>query len=78
MAIAPLMSSADIPTQVSRIMTLKVGDVISLEKPERVQVFSDGHPVFNGEYGLLNKQLAVKVDRIFAASRLPFNKETSP
>ncbi len=69
---------ADIPTQVSRIMTLKVGDVISLEKPERVQVFSDGHPVFNGEYGLLNKQLAVKVDRIFAASRLPFNKETSP
>ncbi|WP_442798733.1 flagellar motor switch protein FliM [Pantoea vagans] len=66
---------ADIPTQISRIMTMKVGDVISLDKPDRIQVYSDGHPVFNGRFGLLNKQLAVKVDKIFATSLNPFSKE---
>jgi len=66
---------ADIPTQLSRIMTMKVGDVIALDKPDRIQVYSDGHPVFNGQYGLLNKQMAVKVDKIFAPSLNTFNKE---
>ena len=66
---------AEIPTHVSRIMNLKKGDVISLDKPDVIQVYSDGHPVFSGKYGLLNKQLAIKIDKIFAPSLLPFNKE---
>ncbi|WP_337013574.1 flagellar motor switch protein FliM [Pantoea sp. AS142] len=66
---------AEIPTHVSRIMNLNKGDVISLDKPDVIQVYSDGHPVFSGKYGLLNKQLAIKVDTIFAPSLLPFSKE---
>lgn len=66
---------AEIPTQVSRIMKMKAGDVIPLDKPDRIQVYADGHPVFNGKYGLLNKQMAVKVDEIFASALRPFNKE---
>ncbi|MDQ1213517.1 flagellar motor switch protein FliM [Pantoea anthophila] len=66
---------AEIPAHVSRIMKLKKGDVISLEKPEVIQVYSDGHPVFSGKYGLLNKQLAIKVDNMFTPSLLPLNKE---
>lgn len=66
---------AEIPTHVSRIMKLKKGDVISLDKPDVIQVYSDGHPVFSGKYGLLNKQLAIKVENILAPSLLPLNKE---
>jgi flagellar motor switch protein FliM len=66
---------AEIPTHVSRIMNLKKGDVISLDKPDVIQVYSDSHPVFSGKYGLLNKQLAIKVDTIFAPSLLPFSKD---
>lgn len=66
---------AEIPTHVSRIMKLKKGDVISLDKPDAIQVYSDGHPVFSGKYGLLNKQLAIKVENILAPSLLPLNKE---
>jgi len=66
---------AEIPTHVSRIMNLKKGDIISLDKPDVIQVYSDGHPIFSGKYGLLNKQLAIKVENIFAPSLLPVNKE---
>ncbi|MEZ3500096.1 flagellar motor switch protein FliM [Pantoea sp. KPR_PJ] len=66
---------AEIPTHVSRIMTLKKGDVIPLEKPEIVEVYSDGHPVFCGKYGLLNKQLAIRIEKIFANSLPSFHKE---
>ncbi|ROP58335.1 flagellar motor switch protein FliM [Enterobacter sp. BIGb0383] len=66
---------ADIPTHVSRIMTLQKGDVIPLDKPEKVEVFADGHPIFSGKYGRLNKQLAIKVEKILASSLLSLNKE---
>lgn len=66
---------AEIPTHISRIMTLKKGDIISMDKPEIIQVFSGGHPVFSGTYGRLNKQLAIKIEKIIAPSLLSFNKE---
>ncbi len=66
---------AEIPTQVSRILRLQKGDVIPLEKPEIVEVYSDGHPVFSGQYGRVNKQLAIKVEKIYAPSLPSFTKE---
>lgn len=66
---------AEIPTHLSRIMSLKKGDVIPLEKPKIVEVYSDGHPVFSGQYGRVNKQLAIRVEKIFAPTLLSFNKE---
>ncbi|SFU20124.1 flagellar motor switch protein FliM [Kosakonia arachidis] len=66
---------AEIPSHISRVMTLQKGDVIPLDKPEIVDVFADGHPVFSGKYGQLNKQMAIKVEKIFTPSLLTFNKE---
>lgn len=66
---------AEIPSHISRVMTLQKGDVIPLDKPEIVDVFADGHPVFSGKYGQLNKQMAIKVEKIFTPSLLSFNKE---
>ncbi|RPE04610.1 flagellar motor switch protein FliM [Candidatus Pantoea deserta] len=66
---------AEIPTHVSRIMNLKKGDVIPLDKPDTIEVCSDGLPVFRGKYGLVNKQLAVRIEKILAPSLLSFNKE---
>lgn len=66
---------AEIPTHISRILRLRKGDVIPLDKPERVEVYADGHPVFSGRYGQVNKQLAIKVEKIFAPAPLSFNKE---
>ena len=66
---------ADIPTHVSRIMTLQKGDVIPFDKPEEIDVVADGHPILSATYGRLNKQLAIKVEKILAPSLLSFNKE---
>lgn len=52
---------ADIPLTLSRILALKSGDVLTLDKPELVTVHVDNVPVFTGEHGILNDQYALRV-----------------
>ncbi|QDX81352.1 flagellar motor switch protein FliM [Denitratisoma sp. DHT3] len=50
------------------ILKLKVGDVIPIDIPERVQALVDDVPVLTGRYGVQNGQYALKVEEFQARS----------
>ncbi|OTA21083.1 flagellar motor switch protein FliM [Xenorhabdus beddingii] len=54
----------DIPLRLSRILELKSGDVLPIEKPERLIVHVDGVPVLTSQYGTLNGQYALRVEHL--------------
>ncbi|WP_058913575.1 flagellar motor switch protein FliM [Entomohabitans teleogrylli] len=55
---------AEIETRLSRVMKLKQGDVITIDKPDSVEVSVNGVAVFSGLYGCVNKQYALKVEQM--------------
>ncbi|MDX8000282.1 flagellar motor switch protein FliM [Xenorhabdus sp. Reich] len=54
----------DIPLRLSKILELKSGDVLPIEKPERLIVHVDGVPVLTSQYGTLNGQYALRVEHL--------------
>lgn len=58
---------ARIPLRVSQLLGMKVGDVIGFDPPEAVTAQVDGIPIFECRYGVLNRQYAIKVERVLAA-----------
>lgn len=52
------------PTRLSNILKLQEGDVIPIEKPERLMVHVDGVPVLTSKYGTLNGQYALRVEHL--------------
>ena len=63
------------------ILNLKAGDVISLEIPQAIMAEVDGVPVLECNYGILNGQYALKVNKILngpeaAAAAEDGNRET--
>ncbi|WP_374334697.1 flagellar motor switch protein FliM [Leeia sp.] len=56
------------PVTLGEILNLKVGDVISLDIPEAIVAEVDGVPVLECQYGILNGQYALKVDKILAGA----------
>ncbi|CPR21057.1 flagellar motor switch protein FliM [Brenneria goodwinii] len=54
----------DIPLRLSRILKLQPGDVLPIEKPERIIAHVDGVPVLTGQYGTLNGQYALRVEHL--------------
>ncbi|MBD2812149.1 flagellar motor switch protein FliM [Xenorhabdus sp. Vera] len=54
----------DIPLRLSKILELKAGDVLPVEKPERLIVHVDGVPVLTSQYGTLNGQYALRVEHL--------------
>ena len=52
---------ADIALPLSRILTLKTGDILPLDKPQHVTAHVDNVPVFTGQHGILNDQYALRV-----------------
>lgn len=57
---------AGIPLRVSQLLGMKVGDVIGFDPPETVSAQVDGVPIFECRYGVLNRQYAVKIERVIA------------
>jgi flagellar motor switch protein FliM len=57
---------ASIPLRVSQLLGMKVGDVIGFDPPEAVTAEVDGVPIFECRYGVLNRQYAIKVERVIA------------
>jgi flagellar motor switch protein FliM len=53
------------------LVDLRVGDVIPIEIPELVTVYSDGVPVIRGHYGTRNKHYAVKIHHFVAEEEPP-------
>ncbi|HHL2560363.1 TPA: flagellar motor switch protein FliM [Yersinia enterocolitica] len=66
---------ADISTRLSQVMKMKKGDVIPIDKPEVIEARVDGVPVFSGKYGCINKQYALKVEKIMNPALLSLKKE---
>ena len=66
---------ADISTRLSQVMKMKKGDVIPIDKPEIIEARVDGVPVFSGKYGCINKQYALKVEKIMNPALLSLKKE---
>lgn len=70
-------SFPDIPSRLSHVMKLKKGDVIPIDIQENIEARVDGVPVFTGKYGCVNKQYALKVERMLNQDRLPLIKRTT-
>lgn len=58
------------PVTLSQIVNLKVGDVISLDIPEAIVADVDGVPMLECNYGILNGQYALKVNKVLAEERI--------
>jgi flagellar motor switch protein FliM len=54
----------DIPMRLSQILKLKPGDVLPVEKPDRLIAHVDGVPVLTSQYGVLNEQYALRVEHL--------------
>ncbi|MCW7760389.1 flagellar motor switch protein FliM [Photorhabdus luminescens] len=55
---------ADIPLRLSKILQLQPGDILPIDKPERLIVHVDGVPVLTSQYGTLNGQYALRVEHL--------------
>jgi flagellar motor switch protein FliM len=45
---------------------MKVGDVISFDPPETITAEVDGVPIFECRFGEVNRQYALKINRVIA------------
>ncbi|HHR5899855.1 TPA: flagellar motor switch protein FliM [Providencia alcalifaciens] len=54
----------DIPLRISRLLQLQKGDVLPIEKPDRLIVNVDGVPVLTSQYGTQNGQYALRVEHL--------------
>jgi len=54
----------EIPLRLSQILKLKPGDVLPIEKPDRLIAHVDGVPVLTSQYGTLNEQYALRVEHL--------------
>ncbi|ANC41532.1 flagellar motor switch protein FliM [Hafnia alvei] len=54
----------DIPLRLSEVLKLQPGDVLPIEKPEKLIANVDGVPVLTCQYGSQNGQYALRVERL--------------
>ncbi|WP_445493816.1 flagellar motor switch protein FliM [Photorhabdus sp. SF281] len=54
----------DIPLRLSKILQLQPGDILPIDKPERLIVHVDGVPVLTSQYGTLNGQYALRIEHL--------------
>lgn len=66
----------DIPLRVSHLLKLQPGDVLPIDKPERVIGYVDGVPVLKAQYGTLNGQYALSIEQLINPISNDFSEET--
>nr|4YXC_B Chain B, Flagellar motor switch protein FliM,Flagellar motor switch protein FliN [Salmonella enterica subsp. enterica serovar Typhimurium str. LT2] len=66
---------ADIPLRLSQILKLKPGDVLPIEKPDRIIAHVDGVPVLTSQYGTVNGQYALRVEHLINPILNSLNEE---
>jgi flagellar motor switch protein FliM len=54
----------EIPMRLSKILKLQPGDVLPIDKPERLIAHVDGVPLLTSQYGTLNGQYALRVEHL--------------
>lgn len=68
---------SDISLRLSQILTLKPGDVLPIDKPERIIAHVDGVPVLTSQYGTVGGQYALKVEHLINPILNSLNEEAS-
>ncbi|WP_192458707.1 flagellar motor switch protein FliM [Musicola keenii] len=68
----------DIPLRLSKVLKLKPGDVLPIEKPESLVAHVDGVPVLTGQYGTFKGQYALRVERLINPILNNLNNEEQP
>ncbi|AUH00378.1 flagellar motor switch protein FliM [Prodigiosinella confusarubida] len=68
----------DIPLRLSKVLKLKPGDVLSIDKPDRLIAHVDGVPVLTCQYGTLNGQYALRVEHLINPILNSLNNEEQP
>ena len=66
---------AEIPLRLSQIMKLQPGDVLPIEKADRLIAHVDGVPVLTSQYGTLNGQYALRVEHLINPILNSLNEE---
>jgi flagellar motor switch protein FliM len=66
---------ADVSMRISRLLALKPGDVLPIEKPDRIIAHVDGVPVLTSQYGTLNGQYALRVEHLINPILNSMNEE---
>ena len=61
-----------------QILRLKVGDVIHVHIPDKIEALVDNVPLMECTYGQQNGQYALKVERFIAASPEAAHAEPAP
>lgn len=55
---------SEISARLSQVLKMQKGDIIPIEKKEIIEACVDGVPVFSAKYGCVNKQYALKIEKI--------------
>ncbi len=58
-----------------RFLKLKPGDVLPIEKPDRIIAHVDGVPVLTSQYGTLNGQYALRIEHLINPILNSLNEE---
>lgn len=69
-----VIDMAEVQTQLSRVMSLKVGDIIPFERREIVAASVDNVPVFNARYGCIDQQYALQIEQMLHSRFSVLNK----
>ncbi|MEM6161023.1 flagellar motor switch protein FliM [Erwinia sp. P6884] len=70
-----IASFAEVSMRISRLLALKPGDVLPIEKPDRIIANVDGVPVLTSQYGTLNGQYALRVEHLINPILHSMNEE---
>ena len=65
----------DIPLRLSQILKLQPGDVLPIDIPEHLVGHVNGVPVLTAQYGTLNGQYALRIERLINPILNDFNEE---
>ena len=66
---------ADVPLRLSQILKLQPGDVLPIDKPDRIIAHVDGVPVLTSQYGTVNGQYALRVEHLINPILNSLNEE---
>ena len=59
----------NVSVTVKQLMTMTVGDIISVDMPPLVTAQVDGVPIFDCRYGALNGQYAIRIESVLTPDR---------
>ncbi|CAK9885298.1 MAG: Flagellar motor switch protein FliM [Candidatus Erwinia impunctatus] len=66
---------ADVSLRISQLLKMQPGDVLPIEKPERIIAHVDGVPVLTSKYGCVNGQYALQVEHLINPILNSMNEE---